>query len=516
MSLIKGFALFFILFPVFLFASSLYVVDGQNITKVSDIIYWKGTPFVQLKKVADFWNMKWSVKGNMGVVEWNQNFVSFNASSGEGLYDALYALSNAASNAQNPLISVESLSLLLGADYTQETDGIFIIKRPPALEINGAILYGHQFTIFFNTIPPDGIIKVSRSGILTDIKIFPVKFSPDYIHPDSPLVVEKDGKFSVEYLVTFYSTLTVKTSTGTPTLPVQNAERIDFGNGLVYKTAISTSLSGKSVHLKMIEIPPSANLKIKYSGANSMISLAGNNSLAVVGFESSTPLIYANDRLYAVPPNGSPILTWNGQKFDIIETDQVITVNIGNIPFVIDGVNSNSGNVILYTPGQEVFDSSNRLYVQIKDGRVISTDYIPRSNYYVLSINKSSTIFWNDVKTGQIVNFFVPFYIKSSVFTLQGKTMMIQDSSKMPLLNSIYSKDFYVVATKDGKLYFIYIQGEQDLGTVSDILLNMDFSNAFYLGRDIFMIVDGKVVNGNLGVGLFWIEIDKTTGGVDR
>ncbi|BBJ27736.1 hypothetical protein [Athalassotoga saccharophila] len=516
MSLIKGYILLFIVFPVFVFASSLYVVDGQNITRISDLIYWKGNPFVQLKKVADFWNIKWSVKDGMGVAEWNNNFISFNTSSGEGLYDAIYALSNAASNANNPLISVASLSMLLGANYTQETDGIFMIKRPPALEINGAILYGHQFTIFFNAIPPDETVKVSRSGILTDIKVFPVKFSPNYVHPNSPLVVERDGNFSVEYLVTFYSTLTVKTSTGTPTLPVQNAEMIDFGNGILYKTSVSTLLSGKVLRLKMIEIPSSANLKVIKSSGTTTISLLGNSNIAIVGFESSTPLIYANDRLYGVPSNGSPLLTWNGQKFDIIETDQVITVNIGNIPFVIDGINSNSGNVILYTAGQEISNSPNRLYVQIKDGRVISTDYIPRANGYVLSINKSSTIFWNDVKIGQIVNFFLPFYIQNSIFAIQGKTLMIQNSSKMPLLNSINSKDFYVIAAKGEKLYFIYVEGEQDLGMVSDILLNMGFSDAFYLGENVFMIVDGKIVNGNLGVGLFWIEIDKTTGGVDR
>lgn len=517
MSLTK--ILVFLCFPTFVFASSLYVVNGQNIQRVSDVIYWKDIPFVELKAVATFWNMKWSVKAGMGIVEWNDNFVSFNTVSGEGLYDAVYTLSNVATNSADPLISVQGLSTLLGIRYTQENQDIFMVEKSPTLEINGAILYGHQFTIFFNANPSDGIVKVSKSGIFTEIKVFPIRFSSNYVHTNSPLVVERDGNFSVEYLITFYSTLTVKTSIGTPTLPLQDANEIDFGNGLLYKTIVSTMLSGKTLILKMLEIPPTVSLDIASSeNGISVDSLIGNNELAVLGFESLSPLIYVKGHLYGVPLSGSPILTWNGQKFDIIETDQVITVNIGNIPFVIDRINSSSGKVILYTNGTEVFKSPNMFYVQIKDGRVISTDYVSKATGYVLSIDKSSNLFWSDIKVGQVVSFFVPFYIQNSLFTIEGKTMMIQNSLKMPLLNSQKANDFYVIATMKEDLYFIYISGEQDLGMVTDALLNMGFSNAFYLGDSTIMIVDGKVVNGNLSTKSirFWIEIDKTTGGVDR
>lgn len=506
------------------------MIEGQSTQKISEITYWHGKPFVYLADISKSLGIKWSLKDGMGIAEWNGNFLSFNTVSGDGLYDSIYYVKDVATNQTNPLVSVEALSKLLQIEYTVEPTGIFLIKSPPDIVINGAILYGNDFTLFFNKNPGD-LLKIEKNGMVTDIQCFPIVFSDKYVPPDSPLVVENNGTFSVNYTITASSNLKVITSIGTPTFPIQQSDFINFGNGITYKSMVSTSLSGATVSVKMLKISADAHLRAIFpnetvgddaSLTSVLTTFAGGKQIAILGFDELPPLVYQNGELYGVPSDGSPILTLNEQKFDIIETDQVITVNIGNIPLVLKSVNTKEGNVILYTKDYKgiIPKLPDRIYVRVQDGRVVSTEYVERTDGgEVLSVNRKYSL--SEIKPGQLVNMFVPFYIQNAALVISGKVMTVQNSAKVPSFQNQKISGAFMAATKDDFLYLIYVKGNEiDLDSISTLLINMGFTNVMYLGssKEIFMAVDGKAINGEFGSSSlkFWIEIDKTTGGVDR
>ncbi len=512
---------------VMVMGAPFYIINGENVQKFSGLYYWKDIPFIDLEYASHLFDLKWSFKDGMGIIENGKNFISFNASSGEGLYDAIYYMKNVATNVTKPLISLEALSKLLGLSYSEEPEGEFLIENPPTLRITGAILYGNTFTIFFNSTPSASILKIETSGIVTRVGIMPVSFS-NYLPPNSPLIAEKRGAFSVIYSVTDTSTLNVMTSVGSPTLPVQQSNFIDFGNGVSYEQMKSQGASSQEIGIKILKLSQLVTVKMSYpqSGFGNEMqlnSISDENAIAVVAFKNTGGLIYSNGKIYGAPIAGLPALTWNGKKFDIIETDQVVTVNIGNVPLVVDGVDGGNGNVLLYAKGYgpEIPYSNDRSYFEVGNGRILGIGYTKRATASdVLSINKIYSPFLGSVYIGQIVSFMFPFDLINLKLAIQGKAFILQNSNRVQVFGNFGDQtNCFFAGLKADDLYLVNLvsQKARPITYFSDLFMNMGFSDVIYLGNNdqISMIIGNRMINKESESALFkfWIEIDKTTGG---
>lgn len=516
-----------LLIPVCAFGNTMYIVNGEQVQKVPDLLYWKGEPFMNIITVAGLFDLKWSVKDGMGIIENGKDFISFNLKSGEGLYDSLYYIEDAATDLTSPYISIMAVAKLMNFQYSSNGQETFLVEKPPTITIKGAILYGNTFTIFFNTKPPTSSVKITNNGIVEKVEIYPVLFSPDYSSPNSPLVVEKRESFSVSYDITHTATLDVTTAVGSPTFPVQESNLIDFGNGIIYQTMVSPDASNDHTELKILELSPSVNVKMGYekNGIGKALPLNEintGNHISIIAFKNIDGLVYSMGHIYGAPMMNKPALTWNGQKFDIIETDQLMTVNIGNIPFVVDGVDTDEGNVILYTKnyGLDISNSKDRSYFEIENGRIVGMGYQERvADEELLSIKNIYSSFLKNVTLGQSVSFILPFNLQNVNLGIQGKVMMIQNFNRIPVFEKGTGDNGFFAAMKGNNLYFIDAEnsGGIVLSSLQTLFMNMGFSDAIYLGNEdqISMIVGDKPVDHEPEAALFqfWIEIDKTTGG---
>jgi len=246
------------------------------------------------------------------------------------------------------------------------------------------------------------------------------------------------------------------------------------------------------------------------------------NHISIIAFKNIDGLVYSMGHIYGAPMMNKPALTWNGQKFDIIETDQLMTVNIGNIPFVVDGVDTDEGNVILYTKnyGLDISNSKDRSYFEIENGRIVGMGYQERvADEELLSIKNIYSSFLKNVTLGQSVSFILPFNLQNVNLGIQGKVMMIQNFNRIPVFEKGTGDNGFFAAMKGNNLYFIDAEnsGGIVLSSLQTLFMNMGFSDAIYLGNEdqISMIVGDKPVDHEPEAALFqfWIEIDKTTGG---
>lgn len=529
-----------ILLATYAVGTSLYMINGNDAAYMSKVSYWNGVPFVRISDVATFLGLKWSYKNGMGMISNGSDFISFNPESHSGLYDALYPVENAATGTGLPWVSMDVLKKLTGIGYTLDPVGICMVRKSPSTELNGAVLYRGNFTLFFKTIPASSVVSVVNAGMVATVTVFPVSFSKGYLSPRTPLIVEKDGEYSSTYRITHLSSLTVSASVGLPGLPAQTSKEIDFPGGVRYRTVVSTSLSGKAIRLSMLMVPEGTDMKLVYPkggfGNTALLgSIVSNGALGAIGFNrnETTGFISSNGEFLGAPLQNWSTLIWNDQKFDILEKSPVVTVNIGNVPFTINGINGGDGDVIMYTPlyGPKIPESTGRIYLEVKEGRIVGTSYVEHAmDDVVLSLTKGYELFIKSVNLGDMVSFFTSF---GSIYqkvenAIQGYPLLIYNSQKIPFwspdsgANTATSR--IVAAIKEKTLYFIRadsLNGKDGvtLSELSDTLLNMGFSKALCLGSGdgASMVVEGKVVD-ELNQGLhpveFGIEIDKTTGGV--
>ncbi len=536
----KLFVLSLIFLTGYAFGMALYMVNGNEKLYMSQVSYWNNVPFVRLSDVASPLGLKWSYRNGIGVVTNGKDFVSFNVKNHSGFYDAIYPIENASTGTALPWISMDVLKKLTDLEYTVEPVGICLIRKSPTTALTGAVLYRRGFTLFFSSKPTNTAVKVINKGMVATVTVFPVRFSDEYLSPKTPLIAEEDGSYSAVYRITHLSSLTVSTEIGLPGLPAQTSKEIDFPEGVSYQTIVSTTLRGNALRLSLVRIPEGTRLKFVYPkngfGETALLgSIVSDEALAAIGFnrQETSGFISSDGKIFGAPIQNWSTLIWNNQKFDILEKSPVVTVNIGNVPFTINGINGGDGDVIMYTSayGPRIPKSDDRIYLEIKDGRIVGTGYVERaSKDMVLSLTKSYELFIRSVGLGDMVSFFTSYgnFFQNSENAIQGYPLLIYNSQKIPFwspeegTNTTTSR--IVAAIKNKTLYFIKAESLNEkngvtLSELSDTLLNMGFSKALCLGsgNETSMIVEGKVVDG-LNQGLhpveFGIEIDKTTGGV--
>ena len=534
----KGvFLLFVALLTTISFSKSLYLVDGNKAMLLGKVFLWS-EPYVKLADVKIGLNLQWSYKGRSGVVTNGKDFISFNTVTHKGIYDALYIMGDVASGTKVPYLSLNALTKLTNFKLENEPAGYFFVKKPPTLVVNGVLLYGNKFTVFFKEKPEVPLMDIQTSGMISTVTVFPVLISSDYLPSRSPLVVEKRGKNSIVFRITHMPNLEISYALGYPSLPLQTSKNVKLGDGLSYQSMELTSLNGKHVKLGILKIPPkSEEVKIVHPltgvGEKSLItSMINSTSLAAVGFSNDHGgfVKYGKVFSYSSLQNG-PLLVWNDQKFDIIETSPTISVNIGEVPFNVDKVNSPRGNVILYTDDYApVIPKGERIYFEIKNGKVVGMNYVshPGKKEYILSLTKDYQIFLKNVHLGDDFYLFYSLGGKYDMSSwngiIQGRCLLVNDSKKEKIwpdkLKECQGKNVLIAALKNGNLYFVKAECEQeiDANEMADMIINMGFSKAMFLenGKNVSMIVNGKAVefmnHGLYPVG-FGVEIDKTTGG---
>ncbi len=527
--------------PFIAFAIPVYLVNDNGTIFLANASFWKDRPFVEISQIATVLNLKWSYKREMGIVAYKGNFISFNARNHMGMYDALYKTDDVATDVKAPYILVKAIAELVGLKMTVDPAGVFLIQSTPTISLKGVLLYGKTFTIFFNSKSSKTTINVTSHGMVTTVKVFPVSFSKDYIPANSPLVIEKDGEVSAVYRITSMGKIKISTAIGYPSLPIQEATSLNFENGIRYNSLTYKTLTGKIVRLNLLKIPPSAaQIKVVYphSGIGTtelLSSITSSTAVAAIGFSSgkSPGFAMVNGKIISAPIRNRPTLVWNDKKFDIIETSPITTVNIGYIPFMLDGINCATGNVVMYTQeyGPEIPKSEDRMYFEVSNGVIVGEKYvshIKNDNTVIFSLTSKYKLFLKNVKTGDFVTPFTSLRgvelgdIKGAI---QGQCLLIYDSKKMKLWFSKERGDFkgpkMVVGIKNKALYFLRMNSKNsdlDLDDISDILLNLGFSKAMCLGsgKNVSMIVGSKIVDSK-DQGLyptgFGIEIDQTTGG---
>ncbi len=526
-------------FVTIFFSKSLYLVDGNKAMRLGKVFLWS-QPYVKLSDVSIALNLKWSYKGRSGVVTNGKDFISFNTSTHNGLYDALYKLQNVATGTDVPYISLKSMLKLTNLKVEDDPVGYFLVKKAPSLTINGVLLYGKNFTVFFAKKPTGDIMKIERSGMVSTVTIFPVLISKDYVPSHSPLVVEERGKYSVSFRITFTSNLSISYALGYPSLPLQKSKNVELPNGITYQSLEYASLRKNAIKMGIVKIPPSSGiLKLVHPlegiGKKELItSMISATALAAIGFSNSNNEFIKEGKnifSYSALQNG-PILVWNDRKFDIIETSPTISVNIGNVPFSVDEINGSSGNAILYTDDyalQIPRDTKDRIYFEVENGRIVGMKYAPHvsKNSYILSLTKDYAIFLKNVHLGDDFYLFFSLGLNSAEKWkgfIQGKCLLVADAKKEELwpneIKSCEGKNALVMALKNGNLYLVKMESPKIMSTseMADVMVNMGFSKAMLLSNssEISMIVNGKAVEfdnrGLYPVG-FGVEIDKTTGG---
>ncbi len=531
------FALFIVVFAFLSFSASLYLVNGNEEMYLGKVYTWS-QPYVKLQDVGVALDLQWSYKGRSGAVTNGKDFISFNTSTHMGIYDAIYTMNDVASGTSTPYLSLKALEKIADVKVESDAVGYLLLKKSPTLVVNGALLYGNKFTVFFKEKPSTNVIKVTSSGMVSTVTIFPIKISPKYVSSHSPLVVETKGKNSIVFRITYTSKVQVLYALGFPSLPFQRTKSVQLTNGITYQSVDSTSLNGKRVRIGMVKIPPaSGKMKIVYPlrgiGEKSLItSMINATSLVAVGFSNTQNGFISYDKIlsYSSSQNG-PLLVWNDRKFDIIETSPTISVNIGNVPFSVDEINDPNGSVVLYTEdyGPAIPKDDKKMYFEVKNGEIVGMRYVPHpgKGEYILTITKDYQIFLKDVQLGDDFYIFTSLSGKdTSVWKgiIQGKCLLVNNSKKARIWpeeeKKCESNDFLIAALKKRALYLIKAECNQEMNAneISDIMFNMGFSKAMILesGKSISMIVNGKDVEFN-DYGLypvgFGVEIDKTTGG---
>ncbi len=516
-------------------AVPLYVVDGNDAIRVGEVKNWK-KPFVELTTVSTAMGLKWSFKDGIGVVTNGKDFVSFNVKTHGGTFDALYKMDDVASGNTEAWISLEAIAKLAGLTYEKENVGYILLRKKPTLQFNGALLYGGKFTLFFKESPLPFTIRVKSHGMKTMVTVFPVTVSKEYVPIRSPLVEENIGKYSVTYTITYSGPVKILTSLGYPSLPVQSKKSLSFKNGVTFHILEFKTSTDETVHVGVLKVPHGVKTRIVYPSTGVgqkelLASMVPATSLAAAGFPASNVgFIMKNGELIHASSEDGPLLVWNDQKFDIIETSPTISVNIGNVPFGVDSVNKEKGNVILYSHryGPVIPREASRVYYVVRNGRIVSESYTAHAekNEYVLSLTKAYAIFLKNVEIGDdfclFISFGEPIGSEKHDEIIQGESLLVSSSEKVPWLSAknVKGRIFFVAAVKDEDLYLLRFESTTkiDLGEIANMLVNMGFSKAMLVGKGnaVTMIVNGKVVEferkGLYPVG-FGIEIDKTTGG---
>ncbi len=519
------------LLTIVAWAIPLYIVQGNDAILIGTIKVWK-TPYVNLQSISNAVGLKWSVEDGSGVMTNGDDFVNFNVKTHKGTFDALYELDNVASGTNPTWVSLKVVSKLLNLPIVKEGAGYFLLKTKPFVQFNGALMYMDTFTLFFSKKPSTFAIHVEYQKMKTVVTVFPVHVSKDYVSPHSPLVSENVGKYSVTYTIFFPHKVKVVESLGYPSLPVQNAKSLNLSHGITFHTF---KIQAKTlIRVYALKIPSGVNTKVVYpikgvGTLSTLTSMISATSVAAVGWSTKASGFIAckGNLIHACVENG-PVLVWNDRKFDIIETSPTIAVNIGEVPFNVDGVNSNNGGVLLYTwrYGQ-VIPREDRIYYVVKGGKVVSKSYMPKvqKGEYLISIDKEYALFLRSVNVGDNFNLFVSVagnQLKSYEGVVQGKTLLVSNSKRVPWLpveNLNETNSLMTAGVKDGDLYLVKMASSKKMnfGEIADVLVNMGLSKAMLLASNVNqMIVDGKIVEFErkrlYPVG-FGIEIDKTTGG---
>jgi hypothetical protein len=533
---VLSFSILVAVFAIFSFSKSLYLVDGNKAMRLGEVFSWS-QPYVKLSDVSVALNLKWSYKGRNGVVTNGKDFISFNTLTHQGIYDAIYKMGSVATGVKTPYLSLTALTKLTNSKLQEDAVGYFFVEKTPSLVVNGALLYGNRFTIFFKEKPSPGIVNVETKGMVSTVTIFPISISQNYVPSRSPLVVETRGKNSIIFRITFTSDLNIAYALGYPSLPLQKSKNVDLSNGMSYQSLDYTLLKEKHIKIGVLKIPPnSGKLKIVHPlsgvGEKELItSMIHATCLAAVGFSNvyNGFIEYGKVFSYSSLQNG-PVLVWNDQKFDIIETSPTISVNIGDVPFNVDEVNGTKGNVIIYTDeyAPDIAEESNRIYFEIRNGKIVGMNYThhPEKGEYVLSLTKDYKIFLKNIQLGG--DFFIFSSLGSDMNTwnglLQGRCLLVNNSRREKIwpkqVKECEGKDVLIAALKGKNLYFVKMESDDVISAteMADVMMNMGFFKAMLLdsGKSVSMIVNGKSVeftnHGLYPVG-FGVEIDKTTGG---
>ncbi len=533
----KKMILFLVLIPFCVMGKPFYLVNGDQVFYLGKVFAWNNTFYADLSQISVSLDLQWSYKNGVGVVVHKNDFISFNTYNHLGVYDALYDIGRVASGVKTPYLSVNALSKLVNLEWKNEPVGILMIKKKPAVTLNGALLYGKGFTLFFNSKPASQVVKVKSHGMVATVTVFPILISKKYKSVNSPLVVEKDGKISATYRVTHDGILNISTAVGFPSLPIQKSKALMLEKGVEYHSFESTSVSGKVIHLGVVKVSPgSAKIKVVYpkngmGNLQPITSMIAATSLTAIGLPAvSRGFVMYGGKILSAPVYGEPTMVWNDQKFDIIETSPMITVNIGDVPFMINGINCATGDVVIYTKdyGLPIPKSDQRIYFEVQENKIIGNEYKPRAkNEMILSLTNNYDLFLKNVQLGDKISFFTSFGesgLKGLVGAIQGSALLVYNSQRVRTWASqddvCGGKSTLVVGIKDDDLYFLKISSKEGIKTddLSNLLLNLGFSKAmcFKSKMEVSMIVQKKVVDfyehGLYPVG-FGIEIDKTTGG---
>ncbi len=533
----KTILLFFVLAPLCVIGRSFYLVNASQSSYLGKVFVWENIPYVKISQISIPLNLKWSYKNGVGVIVYGSNFISFNDHNHQGVYDALYNLGKVSSGVKTPYISVNALSKLVNLEWKDDPAGVFIIKKKPTVTLNGALLYRKTFTLFFASKPTSHVVKIESHDMVSTVTVFPVKLSKRYKATSSPLVVEKDGRVSVTYRVVHNGTLNISTDLGFPSFPVQKSRSIKLEKGIEYHSLESTSLSGKTIQIGAIKISPgAAKMEIVYpkngiGNFQAITSMVNATSLAAVGLPmTSRGFVMYKGKILSAPVYNEPTMVWNDRKFDIIETSPMLTVNIGDVPFTVDGINCATGDVVLYTEdyGLPIPKDDRRTYFEVQGNKIVGNEYkLHAKNEMILSLTGKYDLFIKNVRLGDGISFFTSFGetgLKDLIGAVQGSVLIIYNSQKMKIWGSqrdlIGNKSTLIFGIKDDDLYFLKISSKKKMKVddLSDVLLNLGFSKAmaFESENAVSMIVQGKVVDfyerGLYPVG-FGIEIDKTTGG---
>ncbi|MBO8160045.1 MAG: phosphodiester glycosidase family protein [Thermosipho sp. (in: Bacteria)] len=194
-------------------------------------------------------------------------------------------------------------------------------------------------------------------------------------------------------------------------------------------------------------------------------------------------------------------------------------VNIGDLLFLVKGVNTNAkGEVLLYTSeyGLKIPFDSDKIYFLIQNNWIVAREYFEKvpDDSYILAINKKYEKYLINIDVGTKVtfnlnsNFELPIKhaIAAGPFLIEnGQPIEDSDVEKLSYGNGLaFSKTTrtIIAITKDNKVDFIVIEGYNNSPGMNydmavEFLLNKGYVSAMMLdgGGSSAMVVNNKVVN---------------------
>jgi exopolysaccharide biosynthesis protein len=376
---------------------------------------------------------------------------------------------------------------------------------------------------YTGTIVPD-MVSVEKSMGKVRINLSPVVVSLPNVSEDIKVELEKNGLSFVVDVGNFYPDVEYSIGDGKLLFRFLLVEgffgRQEVADGVVFERKIEEFDEGeKTVVNYLIMDPEKVTIKpvvvengfgtierldemVKRVGG--IAGINGNYFDPVTKFPIG--LVVIDGKPYSAMFSGRPV-------FAITEDNEVfigrvivdVTLMVKDVLFLVKGINTlGEGEVLVYTKefSKEIPKKDDKIYFVVKDNKVSQIGYKSHAenSEYVVSISKKYEEYLSDLKEGDEVYISlqpnIPLRIKQAV---EGGPLLIQNGAPIP--DALEEKARYgggiayakaprtVIATKDGKLWFLVFEGYNHItrGLTYDELVDFLVSRGF----EDAMCVDG-------------------------